>query len=277
MFVVTFSISYRQMQDALQCMRSGANHLAARGSDSVACCMEGVLGMMHDRCEEGVAGKEGPPSPGKMPLTYFAWLVYAAFLSIRVVLIYKNFAHTLQEDTFLGPSTLQVTVAAAGAVFLVFLLAHHDAAPESRRRHRIDVLTWSVLLDVVDAVDLLGVFLDTAARDNMAEWVEWTIMSIVCLNFVLPTVLLMVLSKTHFGARPLSKHLQTLHRLLVLLGVNGPLLAARLFLWQHLHLPISTFAIKNVGVPFLMLYSIYDYAHHQRLQAGLHEVQEMIS
>lgn len=99
----------------------------------------------------------------------------------------------------------QVTVAAAGAVFLVFLLAHHDAAPESRRRHRIDVLTWSVLLDVVDAVDLLGVFLDTAARDNMAEWVEWTIMSIVCLNFVLPTVLLMVLSKTHFGARPLSK------------------------------------------------------------------------
>lgn len=111
MFVVTFSISYRQMQDALQCMRSGANHLAARGSDSVACCMEGVLGMMHDRCEEGVAGKEGPPSPGKMPLTYFAWLVYAAFLSIRVVLIYKNFAHTLQEDTFLGPSTLQVSKA----------------------------------------------------------------------------------------------------------------------------------------------------------------------
>lgn len=83
---------------------------------------------------------------------------------------------------------------------------------------------------------------------------------------------------TVLKAKPRSlQHLQTLHRLLVLLGVNGPLLAARLFLWQHLHLPISTFAIKNVGVPFLMLYSIYDYAHHQRLQAGLHEVQEMIS
>ena len=73
------------------------------------------------------------------------------------------------------------------------------------------------------------------------------------------------------------QYLQTLHRLLVLLGVNLPLLATRLLLWQHVQLPVSTFLVKNVAVSFLILYSFYERDHHRRLLDRLAERQEMVS
>lgn len=73
------------------------------------------------------------------------------------------------------------------------------------------------------------------------------------------------------------QYLQTLHRLLVLLGVNVPLLATRMLLWQHVQLPVSTFLVKNVAVSFLILYSFYERDHHRRLRDRLAERQEMVS
>ena len=89
---------------------------------------------------------------------------------------------------------------------------------------------------------------------------------------------------TPFSTNPVTccclsglQYLQTLHRLLVLLGVNVPLLATRLLLWQHVQLPVSTFLVKNVAVSFLILYSFYERDHHRRLLDRLAERQEMLS
>ena len=99
----------------------------------------------------------------------------------------------------------QVTVASSSLVFLLLLLAHHDACPDSRRRQRIDGLTLLVTLDLVDAADLLGVLCDPAARAALQAWVTWCVLGVACLNLVLPALPLMALSRTHFGARPLPQ------------------------------------------------------------------------
>ena len=100
---------------------------------------------------------------------------------------------------------LQTTVAASSVVFLLLLLAHHDASPDSRRRQRIDNLTYLVAFDLVDASDLLGVLSSPAARDAMETWVTWWVLGVACLNLVLPTLPLMALSRTRFGARRLPE------------------------------------------------------------------------
>lgn len=276
MFVVAFVISYRQMKQAFRSVFGGCG--APEGGNPGRCCVGsfsvagGVVDSLDKDEEGGVVA-----SPGSMPLAYFAWLVYSAVLAIRVLLVYKNFAHELTEDTFLGPNMLQVTVASAALVFLLLLLAHHDAAPDSRRRHRIDLLTYTVLFDIVDAVDLLAVFFHPQARD-WPDWLTWGVLGVACLNLVLPTMPLMVLSRTHFGVRRLPEHLQTMHRLLVLLVVNLPLLGVRMLLWKREQLPVSTFFVKNLAVSFLVLYSFYDRDHHKRLLARLTgEGQEMVN
>nr|KAG5711376.1 hypothetical protein BaRGS_006073 [Batillaria attramentaria] len=278
MFVVAFVISYRQMRLAFRSVFGscgGAGGVGGRGGGG-SCCVGGlaVTAGMESLDKDEDVGLVA--SPGSMPLAYFAWLVYSAVLAIRVLLVYKNFAHELTEDTFLGPNMLQVTVASAAIVFLLLLLAHHDAAPDSRRRHRIDLLTYTVLFDIVDAVDLLSVFFHHEARE-WQDWITWCVLGVACLNLVLPTLPLMALSRTHFGARRLPEQLQTLHRLLVLLVINLPLLAVRLLLWHHKQRPVSTFFVKNLVVSFLVLYSFYDRDHHKRLLARRTEGQEMAS
>ena len=98
-----------------------------------------------------------------------------------------------------------MTVAASSVVFLLLLHAHHDASPDSPRRHRIDTLTYLVVFDLVDASDLLGVLANASARDAMETWVTWCVLGVACLNLVLPTLPLMALSRTQFGARRLPE------------------------------------------------------------------------
>ncbi|KAK7102443.1 hypothetical protein V1264_020659 [Littorina saxatilis] len=279
MFVVAFVISYCQLSLVMRRLRRGASSqppssapFAERGEGGGGmgkCCVGGLAILGLEPLDKEGEGGELVTSAGSMPLVYFAWLVYSALLGVRVLLIYKNFAYELSEDVFLGKNTLQMTVASSSIVFLLLLFAHHDASPHSKRRHRIDNLTYLVVFDIVDAADLISVLASPSARVAMEMWVTWCVLGVACLNLVLPTLPLMALSRTQFGARPLPEYLQTLQRLLVLLGVNVPLLATRLLLWQHLQLPVSSFLVKNMAVSFLMLYGFYERDHHQRLRDRL--------
>ncbi|KAL8594738.1 hypothetical protein ACOMHN_051684 [Nucella lapillus] len=293
MFAVAFSISYRQMTQVMRRLLAFRGRVSSGGvapgdgdgegggrggggGGGGACCVGGLamLGVSSGTKEDGGGLVT---SPGSMPLVYFAWLVYSCVLAIRVLIIYKNFAHELTDDVFLGKNMLQMTVAASAIIFLLLLYAHHDASPDSSRRHRIDSLTYLVIFDLVDASDLLAVLSNPSARDTMETWVTWGVLGVACLNLILPTLPLMALSRTQFGARPLPEGLHTLHRLLVLLGVNLPLLAARLLLWQHEHLPVSTFLVKNVTITLVTLYSFYERDHHRHLRDQLMHGQEMVS
>ncbi|XP_076448604.1 transmembrane protein 121B-like [Babylonia areolata] len=294
MFAVAFSISYRQMMQVIRRLLAstapggasvgglpagGGTAEGCGGGGRGVCCVGGLsllgVGSGVEAKEDGGGGLVR--SPGSMPLVYFAWLVYSCVLAIRVLLIYRNFAHELTDDVFLGKNMLQMTVAASAVVFLLLLYAHHDASPDSSRRHRIDNLTYLVVFDLVDASDLLGVLSSPSARDTMETWITWCVLGVACANLILPTLPLMALSRTQFGARYLPETLQTLHRLLVLLGVNLPLLATRLLLWQHEHLPVSTFLVKNVAVSLVTLYSFYERDHHRRLVERLLQGQEMLA
>lgn len=110
LFAAAFVISYRQLRDSFRAMFS----LGGEGGGSPSCYFTGGNCCIRSPRDLGTdvlqkADGEGPPPAGSMPMMYFAWLAYSSMLAIRVVLVYKNFAHELVEDNFFGPNTLQVS------------------------------------------------------------------------------------------------------------------------------------------------------------------------
>ena len=136
-FVVAFVISYREMKVIMNRLL-GSNHITSTSrlsrqstqrerivmSPTGACCIGGLsVAGMACAPETGIkdmddGGEDLVQSPGSMPLAYFAWLVYASMLAIRVLLIYRNFARQLDQSTIFGPSTLQVRLSTTVYVYI---------------------------------------------------------------------------------------------------------------------------------------------------------------
>ncbi|XP_050413163.1 transmembrane protein 121B [Patella vulgata] len=209
-----------------------------------------------------------PVQVGSLPLVYFAWLVYSILLAIRVGLIFKDIAWKLKEEDFFGPNTLKVTISLAAVIFFLLLQSHHNAPCRSRREHQIENLTKTVVFDILDSVDILDVFFLRSAKDALLPGLEEGILVIACLNFILPTLPLMTLSRIHFGFKVIPRNIDILHRLLLLFFVNAPLLSIRLVLWHRLDQDISTFIVKNLFIIVVMLYELHKEFKHGKENLG---------
>lgn len=203
---------------------------------------------------------------GSLPLGYFAWFVYSVALATRVAIIFKDFAWKLKEEDFFGPNTLKITIALAGLIFVLLLFTHHDALYGSDRQRFIDILTATVVFDILDSVDALDILFDKVDVDDLPEELRIIIISTACVNLILPALPLITLSRTHFGNKPESHVFIVLHKLLLVFFVNLPLLVIRLLLWHVLSKEISIFPVKNVVMMFLIFHELYE-----ERRASLHQ------
>ena len=212
---------------------------------------------------------------GGLPLSYFAWFVYSTLLAIRVAIIFKDFAWQLDEKDFFGPNTLKINIALAAIIFLLLLMSHNNASPrlELERKHFITELTGTVVFDVLDSVDVLDILFDLKAIEDFPAHMDTAIIVIACLNFILPTIPLMTLSRTHFGHKSAPKDIMMMHKMLLVFLVNLPLLNIRLLLWHLLSREISVFPMKNVIVIFLVFHDLYEKKREklEREEASLNE------
>lgn len=195
---------------------------------------------------------------GPLPLGYFAWLVYSCLLAARVAIIFKDIAWRLKEEDFFGPNTLKIGIASAAFVFLFLLLTHHNAETDSLRKIFINELTGTVVFDVLDSVDVLDVLFDHEAIEDFPVHLDTAIITVACINLILPTLPLATLSSTHFGHKKAPKEIIFLHKMLLVFLVNVPLLIIRLLLWHVLSKEISVFPIKNLIVIFLVFHDMYE-------------------
>lgn len=203
---------------------------------------------------------KGHIDAGSFPLSYFAWLVYSVLLSIRVGVIYKNFAHRIDSGVFFGCNMLKFTVAMAGIVFLLIISAHHKAQHGSPARHLINSLIIMVPFDIMDCVDILSIFFDDESKDSMGSILEWIVIFVACINLVLPTLTIMFLSNSHFGIHPISTMMKSLHRLLQIAAINAPLLSLRILLWHKQGEQISPFIVKNIVCIMMVAMDMYEQA-----------------
>ena len=190
-------------------------------------------------------------APGELPLGYIAWLVYAILLGIRVWIIFWRVAQELKEDDFFGPNLLKITIGLSCFVFILLVATHHNASPSTGRVAFIRSITSSVAFDILDTVAVLDVLFIQESHVFLTFTMHRVILTIACLNLALPTLPLLVLSKTRYGRTSLTKTLHALHHLVYLLLINVPLFAIRIVLWHVKNQNISVFLLKNIlGIAF---------------------------
>lgn len=186
------------------------------------------------------------PIGGELPLGYIAWGTYSVFLATKVAIIFVHFAFELKENDFFGPNTLKINLALASVVFLLLVMSHHDAEEKSERHFYIDVMIGGVTMDVLDTVAFLEVLFIEESRVVLPFSIHYAIVAVAVLNLILPTIPLLILSRTQFGRGIMPRLLYTIHITVYMFVINVPLLVIRLLLW-HVHSEnISVFLMKNV-------------------------------
>ena len=115
------------------------------------------------------------------------------------------------------------------------------------------------MFDVLDTVDILEVLNDDDKRATLWNGLEEVILAVATLNLLIPALPLFTLSKTKYGVEKLSKRLIYLHRIAMVLIVNGPNLLVRLILWHGFSVGISPFILKNLILICLTLYAFYEH------------------
>lgn len=201
------------------------------------------------------ADEDETPSYSLVPLT---WFIYATLLAIKVGICFKDFAYLLDEDKFFGPNTLKTTIALGGVVFTLLLATNHDAKSGSPRRKYIEELSGTVVFDILDCVDSMEILFLKEERDSFPPGLEDTIIAIALINFIIPTIPLVTLSKTKYGKAKLSHKLVVVHKVILAFCVNLPLLITRMILWHGLSRGISIFSLKNIIVIAVISFDLYE-------------------
>lgn len=195
---------------------------------------------------------------GNLPMSPVAWFLYATLVSIKTGICFKDFVFELDESTFFGPNTLKTSIALSGIIFTLLLATNHDAKPGSHRRKYIEELTGTVIFDILDCVDSMEILFIREERETFPKGMDDAIIAIALINFFLPTIPLITLSKTKYGEAKLSHKLVMIHKVCLAFFVNLPLLITRMVLWHGLSRGISIFSLKNIIVIGMISFDLYE-------------------
>ncbi len=193
----------------------------------------------------------GKSEGGDLPLGYMAWFLYSLLLAVRVGIIFEDCVEYLDEENVFGPNTLKVMIALSGIIFILLVCTHHDAESSSPRYTFIQNIMHSVTLDILDTVTILNLLFVQESKIFFTFSMHRVINGIACINLIIPTMPLIVLSRTRFGEKSMSSNLKTAHTFLNLCVVNLPMFIIRMYVWHQLNKDISVFVVKNVlGICF---------------------------
>ena len=214
-----------------------------------------------------------PKPMGMLPLIYICWIVYSLNLVVKLFILYvmkipdkmiiANFSNCKEF--------LLITLAASVAIFLFWVESHWNLGDSHQRKlskASVDDLIGHTIFEIFDSLT----FLDLITPDDKNEMVrdherislllEMVILFFSSINFMLPTLGLYRLSRTHFGEKtngmlkvvnettgqPSTRGLgvSIVYHLLRLFAVNIPFLIIRIIVSQDPQKELSIFIVKNV-------------------------------
>lgn len=223
-FLVTFAISYRHLEHYRSCRTFSKSHIKAG-----------------------------------IPLSCVTWLVYSAFVSARVVVIFKSTINDrLDDNSFYGPQFLKTGISLTGVVFLLFVAAHHHQKETLAEKSYINSLATGVTFDILDTVDFLDVLFVKETHVILEYPMENAIVSISVLNLLRPTFSFLVIFLKHYGASKWSRELSAANSLVSIFLVNIPFLVVRMILWHNLKTDMSVFLIKNFILVFIGIHELHE-------------------
>ena len=218
------------------------------------------------RRQTHAANNEIRASPDELRVAFVAWLVYAVGYTIQISFIFKTFAHKLENaetTTIFGQNMLKLSLTITPMLFLLLIHAHHDAAPNTRRKYYIEKISGGVTIDLMDSIEILEILFTDL---NLPPDFENTIIAFACINVFLPTLALHALKQKklwhgHGGLFP-SK---VLYNFCYICLVNVPFFVIRVLLWASYKQDVSVFLAKNIILIVMNLWDIVEhYSNHKK-------------
>lgn len=111
----------------------------------------------------------------------------------------------------------------------------------------MESLSTSVAIDLLDATQFLDVLYLYDSHIMLSYGLHSAVVAVTCIVFILPTILLLALSRSRFGRNDVwLKRLRLLHKVAYFLVINIPMLVIRNVIWHVHKKEASVFVIKNV-------------------------------
>lgn len=214
------------------------------------------------------------PKPlGMLPLIYICWIVYSFALVFKLFTIYFMDIpeEMVQDSTPLPKERLQLTLASAVVVFVLWVEAHRSLESDRQRilsKPSYDDLIGHIVFEIFDSIT----FLDLVTPDDQGELMEdqknisrtmkYSVLLLSSINFLVPALGLYRMSRTHFGektngmlkvvsevtGKPSTRGIgiSIAYQLIKLCFINIPYLVIRIHLSRDPGKELSVFAVKNV-------------------------------
>lgn len=228
----------------------------------------------HVRFGSGIFRFTFPKPMGMLPLIYICWIIYGINVISKMYIMYAmNIPDSMVSENFTAPKEqILITLAISVAIFLFWIEAHWNLGDE-RQRHlskpSVDDLISHTAFELFDSLT----FLDLVTPDDLVELqhdnstisftMKMTVLTFASVNFILPTLGLYRLSRTHFGektygmiqvideetGKPSTRGLgvSIIYHLLRLFAVNIPYMVIRILLSsQNSRKELSIFIVKNI-------------------------------
>lgn len=175
-----------------------------------------------------------------------------------------------QDKKTYSSEVIALILAGASIVFLLWVEAHRNLEDEYQKKLSktcIDDLISHTVFEIFDAVVFLDLIIPEdqaeleADKINISYGLKMTILSLGALNFLMPTLGLYRLSRTHFGEKyakirvinertglPSTRGLDItiIYHLLRLFAVNIPYLVIRIHMASFIGKDLSVFILKNI-------------------------------
>jgi hypothetical protein len=239
--------------------------------------------MIHgNRREKGSKGipflrsLQGNKITGELPMGYITWGIYAVLLITRLAIFFKTGAGKLNEENFFGPNMMKTAIGLSAFIFMLLVMTSSSAKAHTERATYIEKLIGITTLDILDSVEFLEILFIQESKIFLTFKLWNSILAFSCINLLLPTVPLLVLSHTRFGHSPGKRVVKIVHSLLFIVLVNIPFLTIRVYLWHVLNHDISVFIIKNVIMIMIGCKDIFELAEiiDEDVDGKTHPVEE---
>nr|XP_027226592.1 uncharacterized protein LOC113818585 [Penaeus vannamei] len=146
---------------------------------------------------EGVLGKHAMP--------FYVWMVYSVLLVAKVVIIFKSeIPNKISTTDALSPQLLKIVLSLSCIVFALLVEGQATIGATTERETYIRSLAQGTSMEVLDSVTFISLLIQSESGFLFPDYMENIIIAFSCINFFLPGIALVKLSRSNYGSSAIA-------------------------------------------------------------------------
>lgn len=205
---------------------------------------------------------------GKHTMPFYIWMVYAVLLVAKVSIIFKSeIPNKIQTSDVMSPQLLKIILSSSCIIFALLVEGQTIVGANSEREIYIRSLAQSTSMEILDSVTFLSLLIQSESGFLFPDYLENVIIAFACMNFLLPGIALIKLSRSNYGHSAVCLISSIVYKMSHLWLINFSYLIIRIHLWAGLSVSVSPFIIKNLCNIFIIMKSVWGEVKQLRIVA----------